>query len=268
MKKSIFKILLLLTVVVTLSSCGAQKKIVYLQGAEETGTFQNDNPYLLTIRPDDKLTIIVNCKEPELAAPFNMQLNQKAFTSSGNVSFSQSGGTPQLFWVDPEGYIEYPTMEGKLKVAGLTRYELRDTIQNYLKNSGYIQDPIVTVEFYNARYSVLGEVTRPGQYPMSSDRVTIFDAVAAAGDLTIFGERDKVRLVRDNEGKQEYHTLDLKDPEVIKSPYYYIQQNDVVYVEPNKSKASNREVSSLYTFGISIVSVLLTVTNIIISVTR
>jgi polysaccharide export outer membrane protein len=157
---------------------------------------------------------------------------------------------------------------GKLKVAGLTRYELRDTIQNYLISNGFIQDPIVTVEFYNARYSVIGEVTRPGQYAMTNDRITIFDAVANAGDLTIFGERDKVRVLRDKEGTQEYHTLDLKDPEIMKSPYYYLQQNDVVYVEPNKSKASNREVSSLYTFGISIVSVLLTVTNIIISVTR
>ena len=126
----------------------------------------------------------------------------------------------------------------------------------------------MTVEFYNARYSVIGEVTRPGQYAMTNDRITIFDAVANAGDLTIFGERDKVRVLRDKEGTQEYHTLDLKDPEIMKSPYYYLQQNDVVYVEPNKSKASNREVSSLYTFGISIVSVLLTVTNIIISVTR
>ncbi|MBP5764679.1 MAG: polysaccharide biosynthesis/export family protein [Bacteroidales bacterium] len=267
MKNLLIKVLLVFTVVVTLSSCGAQKKIVYLQGAEETGTFQNDNPYLLTIRPDDKLTIIVNCKEPELAAPFNMQLSQKAFTSTSNVSFSQNGGSPMLFWVDQEGCIEYPTM-GKLKVAGLTRYELRDTIQNYLISNGFIQDPIVTVEFYNARYSVIGEVTRPSQYPMTNDRITIFDAVANAGDLTIFGERDKVRVLRDKEGTQEYHTLDLKDPEIMKSPYYYLQQNDVVYVEPNKSKASNREVSSLYTFGISIVSVLLTVTNIIISVTR
>lgn len=267
MKTLFAKMFLVLVTVLCLSSCGARKEIVYLQGAEETGVFQNDNPYLLTIRPDDKLTIIVNCKEPELAAPFNMQLNQKAFTSTGNVTFSQNGGSPQLFWVDPEGYIEYPTM-GKLKVEGMTRYELRDKIQEYLISNGYIQDPIVTVEFYNAKYSVLGEVTRPGQFSMTSDRITIFDAVASAGDLTIFGERDKVRLVRDKDGKQEYHTLDLKDPEIINSPYYYLQQNDVVYVEPNKSKASNREVSSLYTFGISIVSVLLTVTNIIISVTN
>ena len=267
MRQFLFNALFALTIVAMLSGCSSRKKIVYIQGAEETGTFQNPNSYALTIQPDDKLTIIVNCKEPELAAPFNMQLTQRAFTSQNQLSFSSYGGNPQVFWVDLEGNIQYPTI-GKLKVQGMNRYELQNYLQDYLVSKGYIQDPIVTVDFYNAKYSVLGEVTYPGQFTMSSDRVTIFDAIAQARDMTIYGERDKVRVMREENGKQIVVTLDLKDPSIIESPYYFVHHNDVIYVEPNRSKASNREVSSLYTFGISIVSILVTVANLWITVSK
>jgi len=258
-------LMFVLLVAVTLCSCASREKIIYIQGAEEIGTFQNPNSYALTIQPDDKLTIIVSCKEPELAAPFNMQLTQRAFTTQGNITFSQYGGNPQIFWVDLEGNIQYPTI-GKLKVTGMNRYELQDYIQNYLVSNGYIQDPIVSVDFYNAKFSVLGEVASPGQFAMTSDRVTLFDAIALARDLTIYGERDKVRVMREEEGKQIVATLDLKDPKIIESPYYYIHHNDVIYVEPNKTKASNREVSTLYSFGISIVSLLATLTTLTINI--
>lgn len=252
-----------LALVLMLSSCGAREKIVYIQGAEEVGSFENTTPYMLTIRPDDKLSIIVNCKEPELAAPFNMMLQQRAFTAqSGQVTMSYGGGSPQIFWVDPEGCIQYPTI-GKLPVKGMTRYQLQDYIANYLKENGYIQDPIVSVDFYSAKYSVLGDVARPGQFSFTSDRVTVLDAISLAGDLTIYGERDKVRLIRQDDGKEIVVTLDLKDPEIMKSPYFYMQQNDVLYVEPNKSKASNREVSSLYSFGLTLLSSALTIVTFI-----
>lgn len=262
MRNYLFNFFFAFGLAVLLSSCGAREKIVYIQGAEEIGTFENRTDYPLTIRPDDKITIIVNCKEPELAAPFNMMLQQRAFTTNGTVTFSTNGGSPQIFWVDPEGNIQYPTI-GKLNVKGMTRYQLQDYIQKYLSENGYIQDPIVTVDFYGAKYSVLGEVNRPGQFQMTSDRVSIFDAIAVAGDLNIFGERDKVRLIRQNEGKEEVVSLNLKDPEIISSPYFYLHQNDVLYVEPNKSKASNREVSSLYSFGVSLTSLALTIVTFI-----
>lgn len=268
MKKVLTNLFMALAFVAVLSSCStARNKVVYIQGAEQTGTFQNANPYALTIRPEDKLTIIVNCKEPELAAPFNMQLMQRAFTHSTSSYIGTNSGNPQIFNVDREGNIQYPTI-GKLNVLGMTRADLQNYIQNYLVSNGYIQDPIVTVEFYNAKFSVLGEVTRPGQFTMTSDRVTVFDAIAQAGDLTIFGERDKVRLIREADGKQVVATIDLKDPKLITSPYYYLQQNDVLYVEPNKSKASNRDVSSLYTFGISFVGILVSVTNLVVTLTK
>lgn len=251
-------LLFALMVVATLSGCASRQRVVYIQGAEEIGTFQNDNPYMLTIRPDDRLTIIVSCKEAELAVPFNLALTPKAFSSATSTISSNSAGTPQTFWVDQNGEIEYPSI-GKLKVQGMTRYELRDYLQNYLLSNGYIQDPIVTVDFFNAKYSVLGEVARPGQFTMASDRITLFDAIAAAGDLTVFGERDKVRFIREQDGKKTVATLDLTNPEIIKSPYFYLQQNDIIYVEPNKARASNREVSSLYTFAISFISLAINV---------
>lgn len=267
MRHNFVNLLLAFTMTMMLCGCGSRERIVYIQGAEEIGQFQNETQYALTIRPDDKLTIIVNCKEPELAAPFNMQLQQRAFTHGSNSYIGNNSGNPQIFNVDRDGNIQYPTI-GSLKVLGMTRSELQNYLQNYLVSNGYIQDPIVVVDFYGAKFSVLGEVARPGQFTMSSDRVTIFDAIAQAGDLTIFGERDKVRVIRDNAGKQEVVTLNMTDPDVIKSPYYYLRQNDVIYVEPNKTKASNREVSTLYTFGISIVSLLATLTNIVINVTK
>jgi polysaccharide export outer membrane protein len=254
--------------VAILSSCSsARKRVVYIQGADSIQMLQNANPYALTIRPDDKLTIIVNCKEPELAAPFNMQLTQRAFSSTGQVQFATNGGMAPIFWVDEAGEIQYPTI-GRLEVAGMTRYELREYLQDYLKSNGYIQDPIVTVDFYNAKFSVLGEVTRPGQFAMTTDRVSVFDAIAMAGDLTIFGERDKVRVIRDENGKQNVVTLDLTKPEVVSSPYFYLRQNDVVYVEPNKSKASNRDVSTLYTFGVSFVSLMVNVVTLVVTIQR
>lgn len=267
MKNCISKLFAFAAAVLVLASCGSREKIVYIQGADEIGTFQNATVYNPTIQPDDRLTILVNCKEPELAAPFNMMLKPRAFTSEAQVTLSYSSGSPQIFWVNPEGNISYPTI-GDLHVEGMTRIELKDKLENYLKENGYIQDPIVVVEFYGMKYSVLGEVTRPGQFPMQSDRVSILDAIAAAGDLTIYGERDKVRLIRDRGGKQVVASIDLRDKDLINSEYYYLQPNDVLYVEPNKTKASNREVSSLYSFGISLVSLAATLTNIIINVTR
>lgn len=267
MKNCISKLFAAVAAIVMLASCGSREKIVYIQGADEVGTFENVTSYNPTIQPDDRLTIIVNCKEPELAAPFNMMLKPMTFTGGNQVTASYGSGNPQIFWVNPEGNISYPTI-GDLHVVGMTRVELKDKLENYLKENGYIQDPIVVVEFYGAKYSVLGEVTRPGQFPMASDRVSILDAIAQAGDLTVFGERDKVRLVRDRGGKQVVASIDLRDKELMNSEYYYLQPNDVLYVEPNKTKASNREVSNLYSFGISLVSLAATFANIIINVTK
>jgi polysaccharide export outer membrane protein len=171
------------------------------------------------------------------------------------------------FWVDKEGYIDYPTM-GKVYVEGMTRSQLSDSIQNYLISTNLIADAIVSVRFSNHKYTVLGEVSRPGVYSMGSDRVTIFDAIAEAGDITIYGEHDKVRLLRNEDGKETVYTVNLLDPAVLTSPYYYIHQNDVLYVEPNSTKSSNREVSQLYTFALSILSTAISIATLVRTFSR
>jgi len=261
MKPLLTKIVCAFCAVVLLSGCGARKKIVYVQGASEIGTFDNKTSFSQRIKTDDRLTIIVNCKDPELAAPFNMQLTQRAFTGGQQIA-SYSGGTPMTFWVNENGDIDYPTI-GMLHVAGMTRRDLQEYLQNYLRDNGYIQEPVVVVEFSGAKISVLGEVNHPGQFTMTSDRVSLFDAIAMAGDLNIYGERDKVRLIREVGGEQHVYTVNLTDPQVINSEYYYLQQNDVLIVEPNASKASNREVSSLYSFAVSLTSLALTIATFI-----
>lgn len=264
MKSVLYNFFWILCLTVALSSCRVREKIIYTQGAEDPGIYKNEFSYSQRIKPDDRLSIIVNSKEPELAAPFNMLLNQRSFSAtSSSVSFGGGGGSPQLFWVNPKGDITYPTI-GQLHVAGMTREDLQNYLQDYLKSNGFIQDPVVIVEFNGAKISVLGEVGSPGQYTLSGDRLTIFDAIAMAGDLTLYGERDKVRLYREGkDGEIKYVTLDLKDKNILTSEYFFLQQNDLIYVEPNSAKVSGREISSLYSFAISMISFALTLTTFI-----
>lgn len=262
--KSLKNLFCLFFLVGMLASCHTREKVVYMQGATWSDAVEPSADYSPRIKKDDQLFIIVNSSNPEVAAPYNMQLTQRAFTG-GTGSFSLGsggGGSPQIFWVDPNGEIDYPGM-GKLKVEGMTRLELANMIKDYFTSTGLISDAVVNVMFNNYKISVLGEVNRPGQFTITTDRVSVFDAIAMAGDLTIFGERDKVHVYREQDGKQIACNLDLRDPKVMTSPCYYLQQNDIVYVEPNATKASNREVSSLYTFGISLASLALTIATFI-----
>jgi polysaccharide export outer membrane protein len=261
MKSTCYHLLVILTLGLLLTGCHSRSKVIYIQNATELGTQTNPYDYSAVIKRDDQLSIIVNSKDPELAAPFNMNLTQAAFIGGSNIS-TYSGGSPQAFWVDSEGNIEYPTM-GKIHVEGMTRHQLAELIQNHLKDNNLILDPVVNITFQNFQVSVLGEVNSPGRFTITSERISIFDAIAKAGDLTIFGERDKVRLLREEDGKQTVYTVDLRDANLITTPYYYLHQNDVLYVEPNKSKATNREVSNLYTFGISLVSLAMTMATFI-----
>lgn len=263
-----------------MTSCGSSRdKIVYLQGADEMGTFQNQFDFNARIQPEDQLAILVSCKEQELAQPFNLSIAGSSYMYSGgagstsnripgSVTMGQSQySTTLAYWVDRDGCIQYPTI-GNFKVAGMTRTQLADSIQNYLIHNGYIQDPIVNVYFCNSHISVLGEVNQPGMKSFSNDRVSVFDAIAMAGDVNIFGERDKVRIIRDENGKINVYTLDLRDPNILTSENFYLRHNDILYIEPNKSKASNREVSSLYSFGLTIISSLISIATFVITVTK
>lgn len=260
--------LMLLPLLALLSSCHSREKIVYLQGASEQGLYVPQRPYEARIAKDNQLSILVTCSDLELAVPFNLHRPQPSIQQGGGNYSSNYQDTENLCYrVDSRGNITFPTM-GQLHVEGMTRTELSDTLASYLRNNGFIQDPIVNVSFNGIHYSVLGEVNRPGTYPMQQERVTVLEALAQAGDMTVFGERDKVRLVRNEADGEHVVTINLKDPQLLAGPYYYMHDGDVLYVEPSGTRAANREVSSLSNFAISITSIALTLASLIIAIVK
>ena len=250
-----------------LSSCGSVKNIAYLQNSDSVNYEKSKYLYDAKIMPKDELTITVNTTNPEVSLPFNL-LMQNAYQQGRTLSAGASG-TLMPYLVDTEGCINFPII-GRLYVAGLTKREcermIQEKIQPYLAVS---ENPIVTVRMSSYSISVLGEVARPGSYLVSREEINIFEALAQAGDLTIYGVRDRVKLIRkDATGKKEIHTLNLNDANIVNSPYYYLQQNDVVYVEPNKVKAQNSSVGSMTTLWFSATSILISLTSLLYNILK
>lgn len=220
-----------------LISCGSIKDITYLQGDEllKKGTLVDT--FQLKIEKDDLLDIVVSSIEPELLRPFS-----QSYGSMGGVYNNGYGGYAgnsvynRGYLVEADGTINYPLL-GRMKVAGLTRRQVVDLIQGRLEKEGFVKDPIVTIRFLNFRISVLGEVNRPGTYNISSERITLFEALSIAGDLTIYGKRDRVAVIREIDGQRTILYHDLRSLDVFRSPDYYLKQNDMIYVEPNRVRA-------------------------------
>lgn len=189
----------------------------------------------IKLQPQDKLSIVISCKEPELARQFNLVQAENRVGQSDQ----QSQGRVSIYTIDSDGNIEFPVL-GKIHIAGLTRQQISEKIADTLKNGRWINDPVVSVEFANIHFSVVGEVKSPGTYPISNDRMTLFEGIARAGDLTEFGEREII-VVREQNGKRTKYLVDLKDNSLFDSPAYYLQQNDVIYVKPNKAVARKAE---------------------------
>lgn len=216
-----------------LSACGSVKDITYLQGEGLLKKAAIADTFDLKIQKDDLLDIVVSSIEPELLRPFNQQYGGYGNPGGYNGSYS---GYNRGYLVEVDGTINYPLL-GKIKVAGLTRRQVIDLIQGKLEKEGYIKDPIVTVRFQNFRISVLGEVNRPGTFNISSERITIFEALSLAGDLTIHGRRDRVAVIRETDGERTILYHDLRSMDVFQSPDFYLRQNDMIYVEPNRVRA-------------------------------
>ena len=249
-----------------LSSCGSVKNIAYLQNSDTINYEKSKYLYDAKIMPKDELTITVNTTNAEASLPFNL-LMQNAYQQGRTLS--TGGGTLMPYLVDTEGCINYPII-GRLHVAGLTKREcerlIQEKIQPYLAES---ENPIVTVRMSSYSISVLGEVARPGSYMVSREEINIFEALAQAGDLTIYGVRDRVKLIRkDASGKKEIHTLNLNDANIVNSPYFYLQQNDILYVEPNKVKAQNSSVGSMTTLWFSATSILISLTSLLYNILK
>ena len=216
------------------------------------------------IKPKDLLSISVVSSEPEASKMYNLLVPQLADPSNQNSLLSQP--TLQNYLVDNEGNINFPVF-GKLKVEGLTRKQLETLLLEKLESAFSKEKPIITIRFVNFSVNILGEVLKPGRFDTGNDRMTIFEGLALAGDLTIYGRRDNVKVLRENaDGSKEYITLNLMDKNVIYSPAYYLEQNDVVYVEPNKSRSKSSNYGAAETFGITTLSVLLTLTSLVFTV--
>lgn len=234
-------------------SCASRKDIVYFQGKpgpESPGAVES---YEIRIQKDDLLGITVNSKDPELALPFNMPL--VAYQAGKG---EQLNSTPQLqgYLVDTEGNIDFPLL-GTLPVAGLTRLELTNLIKEQLHEKNYLVDPVVNVKLLNYKVAVMGEVTHPGTYSISSDRVSLLDALSMAGDLTIYGKRNNIKIIREENGVRKIAEVDLRDHSLFTSPYFYLQQNDVVYVSPNKSRVGQSSYNSNLPLLVSSLSILI-----------
>lgn len=280
MKKrtTLFASFVLLAVMALLSSCGTTQKIVYFQDLRPgESEIKMSEAMEIAIRPEDKISIIVNSRDPQLSALFNLPYVSRTI---GDFSSSTGGSTASNFGsgnqgisgytVDQQGYIDFPVL-GKVYVAGMKREELATYLKDELIAKNLVKDPIVTVEFMNLCVSVLGEVNSPGRYAIDRDRFTLLDALSLAGDLTIYGNRKKVMILRQEGDVQRVYGIDLTSGDhVYTSPAYYLQQNDVVYVEPNgvKSRESTvngntvRSASFWMSLASFLTSIIVLITNI------
>lgn len=248
-------------------SCQSYKKVPYLQDVEAVErTVQQENLYDAKIMPKDLLTIVVSCTSPELAVPFNLTVASPASVATGNTQLSTQP-VLQPYLVDNDGKINFPVL-GELKVGGLTKKEAEQLIIEKLKP--YIKEtPIVTVRMVNYKISVLGEVARPGTFTINNEKVNLLEALAMAGDMTVWGVRDNVKLIReDADGRQEIVILDLNSAETILSPYYWLQQNDIIYVTPNKAKARNSDIGNSTSLWFSATSVLVSLASLLVNIFR
>ncbi len=265
-------LLLVAAASLVLASCGSTKGIPYLTNVDNLSQSDLDKSakiYEAKIMPKDILTISVNTVVPEAAAPFNMGSNAgSGLSTKGELSTIQ-GAELQTYIVDSEGNIEYPVI-GKMNVQGLTRVQLQNLIKNRIHPEYITEIPVVNVRFKNYKISVLGEVAKPGSYTVQNEQCTIFDALALAGDLTIYGKRENILLIRENaEGKKSVTRVNLQNASLLTNlNTYYLQQNDVLYIEPNKTRAKAANIGVGETYAISIVSTLISITTLILTVVR
>ena len=270
------QLLFIIAAVLLLASCNTSKRITYFQDIQDykDASAEAVPPAPeIRLRPDDKISIIVNSKDPELTALFNLPYTTRILGATNENITSTNQGTSGYI-VKRDGTIDFPVL-GSVPAAGKTRDELSAFIKNELITQGLVNDPVVTVEFVNLQFSVMGEVRTPGSYKITRDYVTILDALSMAGDLNINGKRENVLVLRpDSIGKLTAYTVDMRSfASVQNSPVYYIHQNDYIYVEPNKKKANESTVNAntvqSAAFWISVASFLASVASTVsVIVTR
>lgn len=266
---------LLALAVIILTGCTTPKNITYFQDLDETVIKESAQRQAIRVQPDDKLSIVVNSKDPALAALFNLpvvsnrlgQNNTYNGTGSSLRNYSNQAEGISSYTVDPEGNIDFPIL-GKLHIEGMTRSQVAAFIKGELIGRDLIKDPTVTVEFLNVGISVMGEVTNPGRYDMNRDNITILEALSLAGDLTIQGKRENVLVIRQENGEMRTYRIDLTNgSEMLRSPGYFLKQDDIIYVEPNavrkRQTTVNGNTALSASFWVSVASLLTSVAVLI-----
>ena len=261
MKQKLINILLQLLLVGVVSSCTTYTtSLPYFEDIKDSisGEFTQGD-YGIKIIPDDELLITVTSMVPSATAMYNLTLSNPAMRDD---VLATTQPQQQTYIVDANGDIQFPVL-GKLHVGGLSTQELTKELERLISKD--VQDPIVRVQLVNFRINVLGEVKKPGAISVKKERYSILDALADAGDLTEYGERSNVMLIREVDGKRIYQRLNLNKSEVLSSPYFYLQQNDVVYVEPNEIRRENAKYNQNNSYKISVVSTIVSACSVIAS---
>lgn len=278
MKKTHFALAMLCAFIgaMMLSSCRTPENIAYFQDIDNAVLEEAAQRRAIRVQPDDKLSIIVNSMDPALASLFNLPVmtnrigQNQSYSGTGSslrtYSTSNSEGI-SLYTVDPEGNIDFPVL-GKLHVEGMTRSEVAGFIKGELMGRDLIKDPTVTVEFLNVGISVLGEVNNPGRYDMNRDNITLLEALSLASDLGIQGRRDNVLVIRQEDGQMKTYRIDLTNAtQMLKSPGYFLKQDDIIYVEPNsvrkRQTTVNGNTALSASFWVSVASLLTSVAVLI-----
>lgn len=257
--------------VMLLASCGSKtsRNINYLQEAQRDTTVTMLPEEGILVQPKDMISIVVSSRNPELSAMFN--LTNVSYQAGGETSTTGSYNRILGYSVDNNGNIDFPIV-GKINVSGLTRWQVADKVKEELVSRNLLKDPVISVEFLNFKVSVLGEVAHPGTYTVTGDKITLLEALSLAGDLTIYGRRDRVCVIREINGKRTVYINDLRSMDLFTSPSYYLKQNDVVMVEPNKVRAGQSTINEnslkSTSFWMSVGSFLVTIANLIIAISK
>ena len=249
---------LFLSALLALSSCVSSKDFVYLQDMQVGERYPFERKHEAVVHRDDRLSITVSCKQPELALPFNTQTAAVRVSSTGEIS-SAPDGNDKGYRVDVDGNIDFP-MLGKINVEGRTLAEVTQLIKNGIIEGNFIKNPLVSVDFLNFKYTVLGAVGSNGTYTVRGDRVTLLEAIANAGDLATNARVDKVTVIREIGKERQIFVHDLRSSNIFNSPCFYLQQNDIVYVEPKyRKKERSERITQYITMTLSAIATACTV---------
>lgn len=256
MKKNVFYQLSLFFIIIHCSSCLDTKNVSYMNNAVDATYAQSTADVDVLIQKNDILSIAISSLSPEASAVFNTTNNFVISASTAAGTSSQSSG----YLVNTDGYIQLPIL-GNIKADGLTKTQLKDKITQIILDKKLLIDPIVNIRHLNFEVTVIGEVTRPTVITVPSEKISLLKALGLAGDITIYGKKDRVLLIRETEGKKKVTHINLLNQSFITSPYYYLQPNDIVYVESNKNKVASvdrgHQLLPAVIYGLSVIAVLI-----------